>query len=67
MAAIKDASREDSTPVMGEPGASTDVFESLDYKSPMDFTRLKAKPWKNATHGRYKDIFNLQALSPSDK
>lgn len=30
-------------------------------------SRLKAnKPWKNATSGRYKDIFNLQAMSPRE-
>lgn len=34
--------------------------------SPLDFSRLKAKPWKDATHGRYKDLFNLQALNPVD-
>ena len=35
----------------------------------MDFSRLKAKPWKQpntSTHGRYKDIFNLNQLSPRD-
>ena len=31
-------------------------------RGPLDFSRLRAKPWKNATHGRYKDIFNLQQL-----
>ena len=59
-------------PVMVDPaGNSTDVFDyessgRQDYKSPIDFSRLKAKPWKNVSHGRYKDIFNLQALSPKD-
>lgn len=73
MAALQNnTSREDEcTPVLGDPGTSTDVFDyessrQQDYKSPIDYTRLKAKPWKNVTHGRYKDIFNLQALSPRD-
>ena len=56
---------------MAEPGLSTDVFDyessgRQDYKSPIDFSRLKAKPWKNVSHGHYKDIFNLKAASPRD-
>ena len=66
------ANAADDLPVIEEPGTSTDVFDyessgRQDYKSPFNLNnRAKAKPWKNATHGRYKDIFNLQALSPRD-
>ena len=38
-----------------------------DYKSPMDLSRLKAKPWKDATHGRYKDLFNMNPHTPRDR
>lgn len=45
----------------------TEVFDYSnmrgDYKSPLDPHRLKAKPWKDVTHGRYKDIFNLSAVN----
>ena len=54
---------------MAEPGMDTDVFDyesSARKSNPLDFSRLKAKPWKNVTHGRYKDIFNLNQLSPRD-
>jgi len=49
---------------MGGQNTST-VFDYAGGVSPLDFSRLKAKPWKNATHGRYKDIFNI-ASTPRD-
>ena len=35
----------------------------------MEYSRLKAKPWNEstATHGRYKDLFDLSAQTPRDK
>ena len=60
---------EPPTPLV-EPKTS-EVFDNSDTTplnrgGPLDFSRLRAKPWKNATHGRYKDIFNLQALDRKD-
>ena len=56
--------------LMTEPKDSA-VFDSVmqnDYKSPLDMSRIKgkAKPWQNATSGRYKDLFNLHAHSPRE-
>ena len=36
------------------------------FKGPLDFSRLNAKPWKNVTHGRYKDLFNMNKMSPRE-
>ena len=51
---------------MGEQNINMTFENSNEYKSPLDFSRLKAKPWKHVTHGLYKDIFNL-AVSPREK
>ena len=56
---------------MTDPKDST-VFDSViqnnDYRSPLDMSRLKGKtkPWRHPSTGRYKDIFNLHALSPRE-
>lgn len=50
-----------------EGSKMTEVFDYStmkgDYKSPLDPNRLRVKPWQNAKHGRYKDIFNLAAVN----
>lgn len=57
---------DDNTLAQTQDSKTSEIFDfsasmQRDYKSPLNAARLNTKPWDNVTHGRYKDIFNLNA------